>query len=91
MNLFHVIGTAIIASVLTTAIIAMVTGGSVGGATRFPNSDVTVKSLALSNSTATTTLNVAKVCFVGKEADGDTIYAFFNAAGTFATSSASCL
>lgn len=63
---------------------------SVGGDTRFPNSDLSAKSLSLTG-TGTTTLETGKVCIVTVTNSGATIYAFFNQTGNLATSTASCL
>lgn len=62
----------------------------VGGESRFPNSSITAQGLTLSK-TGTTTLSTGKVCIVSTTNAGGTTYAFFNATGNLATSSASCL
>lgn len=85
-----------IASAAITAVVVVLIAGlvgdnqSVGGYTRFPNSDVVVKSLELDNGSATTTMTLDKVCFVGTETDGTSIYYFFGANGDWATSSTAC-
>lgn len=87
-------------TIVVAALVALVTsfamglvGGNqsaVGGESRFPNSSLTAQGLSLEK-TGTTTLETGKVCMVVTQTDGDVTYAFFNGAGTLATSSTSCL
>lgn len=83
---------AVTAIVVTLAVVMLVGSNSpaVGGATRFPNSDVTMQSLRLSNGVGTTTLTTGRVCMVVTQQDGDVSYAFFNTTGTFTTSTTPC-
>lgn len=86
----------IITAGLTALVVALVVGmlvGSnspaVGGDTRFPNSDLSAKSLSLTG-TGTTTLSVGKVCMTVVQSDGGTSYAYFDPNGSLATSTATC-
>lgn len=86
----------IITAGLTALVVALVVGmlvGSnspaVGGDTRFPNSDLSAKSVSLTG-TGTTTLSLGKVCMTVTQVDGDVSYAYFNTTGSLATSSATC-
>jgi len=86
----------IVTAALTALVVVgavMLVGGNqpaVGGDTRFPNSDLSAKSLSLTG-TGTTTLETGKVCITTTANNGATVYAFFNQLGNLATSSTSCI
>jgi hypothetical protein len=85
--------TSALTAIVVAVVVVMLVGSNtpaVGGTTRFPNSDMTVQSLRLSNAAATTTLTTGRVCMVVTQQDGDVSYAFFNTTGSLATSSVAC-
>ena len=86
------IATAAVTAVLVVMLSGLVGGNQsgVGGSTRFPNSDMLVKSFELSNGSATTSLVTGKICLTATEADGGTQYLSVIDTG-WATSSTSCL
>ena len=82
---------AALVALVTTFTTMQLVGNSqaVGGESRFPNSTITAQGLTLSK-TGTTTLETGRVCMEVTQTDGDVTYAFFNGAGTLATSSTAC-
>ena len=90
--MFKTIATAALTAIVVVLLSGLVGGNQpgVGGDTRFPNSTLGAQGLRLSNGSATTTLNVGKVCIAASTTAGVTQFAFFTATG-LATSSTSCL
>lgn len=87
------IATAALTAIIVVLATSVLVGDnqSVGGYTRFPNSDVLVKSLELDNGAATTSLVTDKVCQTVTTAAGNTIYVSWTGPGKLSTSSVSCL
>lgn len=64
------------------------TGGNLGGTTNFD--EVDVDTLTVGQSTATTSVNLGRMCATVYEFDGTASYWYVSTTGSLATSSVSC-